>query len=985
MLLANHVENNLVIQFPANSKECWVQNKRVREDLNRLNHNKEVQLVYPPIFNAAQEAQVRQVISSTFPSSIVISLISSATMEVGTVQQPPTQVATSRIPKSKYRKPTSSASQKAPVVKTTQTLEGSVKEVVSAEGMGDHQRNPKNKDGEISVSQPSHPVSSQKDTVVENEFFTSLVASSQKDVAIENSPQPGTHHKRDKDTRSPTDTTKAYERRKRSKTSAVAQGSHTVSMAPSQILFDVAPVNVESQPHSLTIQTKTKILSSPTLSLDVDMIHTSIHDSPSLTFLEKPHSGIGGHHLIDDLLDHQSIISKTLAPSVALNLKSISTDSTIVSISKATSFSSSMDISHPLMSVCLSTDMPQISYPLTYTSTISTNTPSTLALQTSNITTSSVDELVVVQTLLGLREGSEATESERLVCNQAKGEGEKEGKTISSSLVKVSYESSTLVARAKEAIKNVPPGACEDFDYDEDNDDSESGEGGDEGPSTLQEMPSWLFSNSYIHNDTKVVILKNYQRAHGEAQTSNPLHATTDQIFVASLQLHQAHILQQRANIDDIKGHLDGVKDALERRVDVVAPSTSQRCKQDKLVKDVDALTKRMDKMEKQMDTFLANQNLQTQLMQQLLYATSVTQTLDDNKKGENALVVSETVTKGVPSSQGEPPQIIANPSEFQLTKVISPQAKDVQVFLNSERLIKESIFKAVTSSSTSSVPIHTTILKVLTPDTIILQKEYDAEHSSVKEFEPIFSGRTGSPPRHHGKNKLEVDYPFPKPDESKVLATFIRNLKNTNDIMLRQGLAVIYRNGKEIHITNSHLGFNEAKVEEISRVRREANPHGFESTPEKQARLAQELMREMVEESSEAVEEEAPTKSKLKKRKTIPKAKPTRWKQRSHRPVSPERVEEKRDTGRRIVFEDPIPASTQSQTTFHETLVEPKEEPVEFDNLVFSKFIIKAEKKSKKREQVKRAQQGPIKLNVAPKVVKPVENKADFLYIVEI
>ena len=71
--------------------------------------------------------------------------------------------------------------------------------------------------------------------------------------------------------------------------------------------------------------------------------------------------------------------------------------------------------------------MPQISYPLTYTSTTSTDTPSTLALQTPSISTSSVDELAVVQTLLGLREGSEVTKSERLVCNQAKGEGEKEG------------------------------------------------------------------------------------------------------------------------------------------------------------------------------------------------------------------------------------------------------------------------------------------------------------------------------------------------------------------------------------------------------------------------------------------------------------------------------------------------------------------------------------------------------------------------------
>ncbi|KAK1373000.1 hypothetical protein POM88_029193 [Heracleum sosnowskyi] len=439
---------------------------------------------------------------------------------------------------------------------------------------------------------------------------------------------------------------------------------------------------------------------------------------------------------------------------------------------------------------------------------------------------------------------------------------------------------------AKEAISNLPLGAGEDFEYDsefeEGSDNSRSGEGGGEGPSTLLEMSPWLFSNSYVHNNTKVVIFRNYQRAYGEARTSNPLHATTIQNFVASLQLHQTHILQQRANTDDIKCHLDGENDAIERRVDAVAPSTSQRFKLDKLVKDMASLT-----------------------------ATGVPQTLDDNKKGDSALVVSEPVTtsvQGVPSSEGETPQIIANPGEFQLTKVVpSPAkdapAKDAQNFLNSESLIKESIFKAVTSSSSKFVPVHTIILKVLTPDTIILQKEYDAEHSCVKEFEPIFSGRTGSQPRHHGKNKLEVDYPFHKPDESKVLAAQIRVLKASTDVKLGEGMAVIYRNGKEIHITNSHPRFNEAKREEIARLRREANPQGFE----KQDRLAQELIREMEEESSEAVEEEAPTKRKVKKRKTVPKTNPIRWKQRSNRHVSPEKVEEKKDTGRKLIFEDPI------------------------------------------------------------------------------
>ena len=66
---------------------------------------------------------------------------------------------------------------------------------VSGEGRDENQENPKDKVGEESVSQPSHHVSSQKDTVINMEVSTSLVASSQKDVTIEKSSHPG-HRKR---------------------------------------------------------------------------------------------------------------------------------------------------------------------------------------------------------------------------------------------------------------------------------------------------------------------------------------------------------------------------------------------------------------------------------------------------------------------------------------------------------------------------------------------------------------------------------------------------------------------------------------------------------------------------------------------------------------------------------------------------------------------------------------------------------------------
>lgn len=42
---------------------------------------------------------------------------------------------------------------------------------------------------------------------------------------------------------------------------------------------------------------------SPTISLNVDMIHTSHTDFPSLTFMEEPHSKTIGHYFLDDSLD----------------------------------------------------------------------------------------------------------------------------------------------------------------------------------------------------------------------------------------------------------------------------------------------------------------------------------------------------------------------------------------------------------------------------------------------------------------------------------------------------------------------------------------------------------------------------------------------------------------------------------------------------------------------------------------------------------
>ena len=90
--------------------------------------------------------------------------------------------------------------------------------------------------------------------------------------------------------------------------------------------------------------------------MDVELIHTTIVNSPSLDFMEKPFSEIDHHH-IDDLLDLSHKISSSVTMfSVDLHSQSITTDLTITA-SLPISSSSSMDLLHPSNSVCPSTDV----------------------------------------------------------------------------------------------------------------------------------------------------------------------------------------------------------------------------------------------------------------------------------------------------------------------------------------------------------------------------------------------------------------------------------------------------------------------------------------------------------------------------------------------------------------------------------------------------------------------------------------------------
>ena len=150
MLIANHVTPNLVVDQLENKLVCRVQNMILFKDLVRINLHEGTQLRMP---------QVIPVFLSFSSSLSQTSLPSSTAMEGVNVPNPPTQAAKpKRVSKSKS-KTTSNVSQKTYVVKTTKSQpKGSDRVKSVGEGMDEHQRTPKNKEGERvkKLAQPCH-------------------------------------------------------------------------------------------------------------------------------------------------------------------------------------------------------------------------------------------------------------------------------------------------------------------------------------------------------------------------------------------------------------------------------------------------------------------------------------------------------------------------------------------------------------------------------------------------------------------------------------------------------------------------------------------------------------------------------------------------------------------------------------------------------------------------------------------------------------
>ncbi|MGI4673426.1 hypothetical protein ACR2XN_28585, partial [Klebsiella pneumoniae] len=173
-------------------------------------------------------------------------------------------------------------------------------------------------------------------------------------------------------------------------------------------------------------------------------------------------------------------------------------------------------------------------------------------------------------------------------------------------------------------------------------------------------------------------------------------------------------------------------------------------------------------------------------------------------------------------------------------------------------------------------------------------------------------------------------------------------------DAARRNMTAIIYRDGRQIHVYGSHPNFVEAKAEEAARLKEE-NQMLYqiqETSAEKQERLAQELMDELNAEMSS----EADVVSKPKKRnkgKSAAKKRP-RTKQRANRVVNDSSDETTPTLKVQVEVTQPQPSISQPQLPNTFNPEEVKAEQVEYDfdinSLVFPKYRLSPDRPRAKR-----------------------------------
>ncbi|KAK1397852.1 hypothetical protein POM88_007715 [Heracleum sosnowskyi] len=216
--------------------------------------------------------------------------------------------------------------------------------------------------------------------------------------------------------------------------------------------------------------------------------------------------------------------------------------------------------------------------------------------------------------------------------------------------------------------------------------------------------------------------------------------------------------------------------------------------------------------------------------------------------------------------------------------------------------------------------------------------------------------------------NKLQFKEAY-LPNEHKLLGLLITKSKESNNYEIRKQRAIVYRNGQQICVWAGHPNFAEAKAEESERAAMQA------------LAVAQALDEEERKQEESTREERSSKKStrqpKERARRNIDfeSADSQSTASDSSIPIAPPTIANP-------VFEGKLACDPAHPVNFHDQPIMPKEEPIDFDEAYFPKFLLEKDQPMKTKKRPVKAK--PVFVR-KPQSQKPPANPEDCMYIADI
>ncbi|KAK1365850.1 hypothetical protein POM88_041411 [Heracleum sosnowskyi] len=572
--------------------------------------------------------------------------------------------------------------------------------------------------------------------------------------------------------------------------------------------------------------------------------------------------------------------------------------------------------------------------------------------------------------------------------------------------------------RAKDALTNLSPAAATSGDFDFSDDEDIFGDNlhvattSQTGTSVVPPRPNWLSQDMQGRCTLDAAITRQYNAAYLAHESANARDKKFYKAIMNSLEIQRLQMLQTRIEATEIKDSISNLRDATDRRLDEKLPlltvSKMNRffSKELEVYSSLKTLSSRVDKVEATLFHMQKEQEKHNQLLTQLLAAQGLPIiSLDDNKKGEKSKELEHSkeldiqITKVLVLAISLPNEPLAIGElgqkkkdgidliqEASMRMRLAEQIKDH--WSNIEARVKKIAGTAKNSNPSTDQPS--------TDAMVVTSMEWEPQFKSSYVIEPLQHGvlqdsrsEKGqsscfrnvdargispiSPVKPKGNNIARIFYPPPKPDEFKVLGKLIIESKESNHPSIRNKRAIIYRDNKEICIWVGHPNFAKAKAEESERTAMQA------------LAVAQSLEDEETLQEEKAKDE---AKEAGKERKSVrqPKARAKR-NLNFDKDDSQDTAQDSSNTSAHQIpvdlpHEGKLACDPAHLVNFHDQPIIPKEEPLEFDEAYFPKFLFEKDQQMKTKKRAVKAK--PVFVR-KPQPQKPPANPEDCMYIADI